>query len=845
MYTEVIIFKLIQIQNYIQMSTTNNTQQAEEQIRQRIRMQLQQRLPYLAQQLPESDRQAFDLQGSGDRNEGYLHHTGGLQSFGNILNSGGGHVNQQSSDFFNSDSFRATNTSHDNRNANGSVRLQHDESQELPEEGGAQQMPTHPQRDTRVVDLSNVQPFSNIARQQEERKRYEQPIQEENIDSAGQTRGRKLGTQQEHDYDQEEDQFSPLTQEEIAYQQKLIADLINENQSLKQQNTQFEQQFSYLEAQLFKYKKLVNDLKGVKEEVEIIKQARQQNESEQSDRLATENEILKSKIQDLETRVNTLSRAGDESRIEDKQRYEKLISQINEDGRSLNEKYRAAQLQLQKAEQESQKLKSACQQKDEEAKEMEKNWKQIYEEFSRQTKEFESVIRENKELKAKLQGEKSSAHLSVKATAPSQRVNHQMRQPPIHSQEDPQSQRDQYISLRNRSFSGDKCADGWINDLNSQVEQEFSERKKQGLQQVVEDNIKKSEGGYLRSNENSQEEEGQRYYQNKENQNRGNGQGQSYQNNINVKNYQPIQITIASPSEQGIALAQRCKKLEDYCRELIRINKVLDCENRIAIAQLINLTEPKTQLHNLSSALSFVGQSGKIYEKKSQSVGKATNQHFNRFNAPVNTSQQQNYSLMKTHCQQQMAKQVSLRNLNTLRQTGAPQVNQIFQNNNSSIILQKFNQQMVYSESQKTIKQQPQVFRQYPARNSQAELSRSHHQQSQSSSEHQPQKPSQALQPPRVVMEDPLLREEPNELDKNLNGLQKEIEERSGEQLPIKKIQAGYYQLDGNIVNLKLDENQQRILIRIQGTQQSSQFADFIEYLVIQGYLQNLGGANE
>jgi flagellin-specific chaperone FliS len=51
-----------------------------------------------------------------------------------------------------------------------------------------------------------------------------------------------------------------------------------------------------------------------------------------------------------------------------------------------------------------------------------------------------------------------------------------------------------------------------------------------------------------------------------------------------VKNYQPIQITIASPSEQTLALAERCQKLEEYCRELIRTNKILDCENRLAIA---------------------------------------------------------------------------------------------------------------------------------------------------------------------------------------------------------------------------------------------------------------------
>ena len=64
-------------------------------------------------------------------------------------------------------------------------------------------------------------------------------------------------------------------------------------------------------------------------------------------------------------------------------------------------------------------------------------------------------------------------------------------------------------------------------------------------------------------------------------------------------------------------MAERCTKLEEYCRELIRTNKILDCENRIAIAQIINLTDPKTQLSNLTAALSFMGKVGKIYEKKS------------------------------------------------------------------------------------------------------------------------------------------------------------------------------------------------------------------------------------
>ena len=61
--------------------------------------------------------------------------------------------------------------------------------------------------------------------------------------------------------------------------------------------------------------------------------------------------------------------------------------------------------------------------------------------------------------------------------------------------------------------------------------------------------------------------------------------------------------------------------LEDYCRKLILTNTVLDCENRIAVAQILNLTEPQRQLQNLTAALSFVGQSGKIYESQKKKSG--------------------------------------------------------------------------------------------------------------------------------------------------------------------------------------------------------------------------------
>ena len=39
-------------------------------------------------------------------------------------------------------------------------------------------------------------------------------------------------------------------------------------------------------------------------------------------------------------------------------------------------------------------------------------------------------------------------------------------------------------------------------------------------------------------------------------------------------------------------LLERCRTLEKYCRELLQTNKVLDLENKVAIAQLVNLLSP-------------------------------------------------------------------------------------------------------------------------------------------------------------------------------------------------------------------------------------------------------------
>jgi hypothetical protein len=54
-----------------------------------------------------------------------------------------------------------------------------------------------------------------------------------------------------------------------------------------------------------------------------------------------------------------------------------------------------------------------------------------------------------------------------------------------------------------------------------------------------------------------------------------------------------VQIIIANQNEQTKELVERLQKAEDYCRELILANKILDLENRTAIAQILHLTDPK------------------------------------------------------------------------------------------------------------------------------------------------------------------------------------------------------------------------------------------------------------
>ena len=85
--------------------------------------------------------------------------------------------------------------------------------------------------------------------------------------------------------------------------------------------------------------------------------------------------------------------------------------------------------------------------------------------------------------------------------------------------------------------------------------------------------------------------------------------------------------------------------------------------------------------------MSFIGNSGKIYDKNSLGTNKFVGPTFNRKN---NQQNKENLTYRQNGISG-FRKEMSLRNLHALRQVGAPPIGNVFQNNNSSFIVEKFN----------------------------------------------------------------------------------------------------------------------------------------------------------
>lgn len=65
-----------------------------------------------------------------------------------------------------------------------------------------------------------------------------------------------------------------------------------------------------------------------------------QTAAEESDGLLAENEVLKAKISELESQVNTLSRSIEEIQIREKVNYERKINELNQENQKFVEEFR-------------------------------------------------------------------------------------------------------------------------------------------------------------------------------------------------------------------------------------------------------------------------------------------------------------------------------------------------------------------------------------------------------------------------------------------------------------------------------------------------------------------------
>lgn len=119
---------------------------------------------------------------------------------------------------------------------------------------------------------------------------------------------------------------------------------------------------------------------------------------EQAESLSTENEILRSQIAELETRVNTLSRAGDDARTDEKGRFEKLVSNLKEELKGAQERLRGLQGQLMHAEEEARLWKQACEQRNKELDAVHEDWKRHNQDFNKTVEELQRYQTENKRL---------------------------------------------------------------------------------------------------------------------------------------------------------------------------------------------------------------------------------------------------------------------------------------------------------------------------------------------------------------------------------------------------------------------------------------------------------------
>lgn len=173
--------------------------------------------------------------------------------------------------------------------------------------------------------------------------------------------------------------------------------------------------------------------------------------------------------------MNTLSRAGDDARIDEKLRLEKAFKHLNEENRLLSEKYRVSQQQNTRAEEELIKYKALISIKEQEIANLQANWRKLHEDFTNSVKEQRVLQGQNEELKRAARDQQHASTRTLGGVV--QRINAKE-----FSVEEPNafSSQKEFASLRNKSMSGDETQERWLHQLNDQVEKEYSERADKG-----------------------------------------------------------------------------------------------------------------------------------------------------------------------------------------------------------------------------------------------------------------------------------------------------------------------------------------------------------------------------
>ncbi|CDW84600.1 UNKNOWN [Stylonychia lemnae] len=497
--------------------------------------------------------------------------------------------------------------------------------------------------------------------------------------------------QQEQDFDQNNDPYLEQQDDQDNDQinmddQEYFDQIIMENQQLQKKLKLTEKRLYKTESQLEKAKSLIKELDGMKNDIIKIKEQANGDNLDEIDNFKTENLILLEKVRELESQKSTQSRTDDEIIMRERLNYEMKLNQLNMDNQKQLEEYRIAVSQIKAFETRLEQCTLDIESKNKQIDDLQR--------LLNQSQQQQRNLSSNSNLIENNHDQISNYNMPKNQNPRPERLQSLFISSERHSDNSGRTHtiktsHQDYIALRNRSLSGEKGAQQ-MNTISQDIDQtypddtlEFATRVRSRRESRIQDYpqpIVNESHIFEKRFRNYQTNSRERYTTQEKQYNIS-----EIQKDEGIKNNFYRQNKVAYDQKQVQGLLDRCSKLEQYCRELVRVNKILDCENRLAIAQLINLTD-LNQLNNLSQAINFVSTSGKIYDKNAKQNVALTNikKPFNpRLNA---VKPNQNCVKERQHSQPKTGR--ALTNLGSLRK---PSNNSRFFQNNSLVIDKKYN----------------------------------------------------------------------------------------------------------------------------------------------------------